>query len=101
MSEQEEWGPWINDDDPKVGTYVQVKVGHDYSDEIRFHEGIVVHDDLFSIAMTPRMDAREDWTLIEWRERKPRGLSILTAILREVESDGGNGHDVREMEEVL
>ena len=69
MSAQEYWGPWISYCNPKVGMYVQVTVGNDYSGEIRFHEGVVAHSDGFSITMSPRMYAGEDWKLIEWREQ--------------------------------
>lgn len=96
----EQWGPWINDADPKIGMYVQVRVENDYTRETKLHEGTIVSDDGKIMRMSPRFNGGIDWTLKEWRERKPKGLTILQDILREVEDDGGVGYNEREMEEV-
>ena len=94
MSDQEEYGPWIDHDGtgvPPYGEYLRAEFG-----DGRVLEGIV-----------PRQPVHGSWGwldgyehVIRYRIRKPRGMSILTDILSEVERDGGKVYDAREMEGV-
>lgn len=87
-----EWGPWIEHDGSKQpvppGTYIQVFFDVDCSKCVNLNgwryvskhvlEGIVGRTDF---------SRRQDmWPLIRYRIRKPKGLTTLTDILREVEN---------------
>lgn len=94
-----EWGEWINNAMPSNGMYIQVKAEDDLG-KTHFHEGIVVDMGGDGFNMSPHYDI-PGLELIEWRERKPKGLQLLQDILREVEDDGGIGYNERrEREEV-
>ena len=99
MSDQEDWGPWIEHDGkgcPCVGEWIHV---------VSFKG-----DEAEGIAK-PSCNNPVAWRRSRWfwrdyddgmridgakkyRIRRPKGISILTAILREVERDGGKGHKV-------
>lgn len=81
----DEWGPWIDSYDPSVGMYIQAKIAHDVSGEMKLHEGVVTSETEGMLGMSPKFYGGVDWTLIEWREKKPKGLAILESVLREVE----------------
>ena len=101
MSDQDEWGPWIEHDGkgcPCVGMWIEVtshfnRIGTD----VRTESGI------------PMINGFSKWDIlidgwcpavIRYRIRKPKGLQLLTDILREVERDGDKVYSGGEMEEV-
>lgn len=94
----EEWGDWRSDVDPSDGMYIQIRAEDDLG-KTHFHEGIVCDSDEDGFNIMPQYPV-PGLFMIEWRERKPKGLSILQDILREVEDDGGVGYNEREVEEV-
>ena len=100
MSDQDEWGPWIEHDGkgcPCVGQYVNAL--HDDSDF-----PLIIVKDFFGIAGGGG-GRSWDWNnsdrftrVIRYRIRKPKGLQLLTDILREVERDGDKVYGGREVE---
>lgn len=98
----EEFGPWIEHDGngcPCVGEYVQAV--HD--SEILRHtgSGLVYGNVIEGIAT-----GGKSWFwcsgythVMRYRIRKPKGLTILTDILREVERDGDKVYGDLELEE--
>lgn len=107
MSEKEEWGPWIEHDGSSQplapGTYIMIELESDTTPEMaeargwryvneRTLDGILGSD--YDIGWYP-----ESIRCIRYRIRKPKGLTILTDILREVERDGDKVYGDRELEE--
>lgn len=84
----EEWGPWV-DDSPADGEYIQVVAEIDGGGRTVF-EGIVVDseedDDYYRFDLSPKPFVGL-WLYVNHRVRKPKGLTILNAILREVERE--------------
>ena len=71
-------------EEPSIGDYVQIEVRHDFSDDVRISEGVVVRcDDV--VILSPDEGLGMDWTAWAFRIRKPRGLTILEALLQPVE----------------
>ena len=104
----EEWGPWIEHDGkgcPCVGEYGQFTLGGGYSGPVG------LRDDLGRVMVTTNTyegfatdGAAWHWVeskypVIRYRIRKPKGLTILTDILREVERDVEKVYGDRELEE--
>lgn len=99
--EKEEWGPWIEHDGlsiPKgiaIGVYVDV-FHHVYRWGNILHEEGVIRD----LSAWTNICEIYGPAVIRYRIRKPKGLTILTDILREVERDGDKVYGDRELEEV-
>lgn len=84
MSDDVEWGPWINNAHPTDGMYIQIKAINIRTNQVHFHEGVVFNSDAAGFNTMPDINPRGlVWQA--WRERKPKGLTILQDILREVE----------------
>lgn len=97
----EEWGPWIDHDGshcPK-GEYVHI-IKYDGTEwygiagispgSLEYYHGAWFFD----------IDNSEADHVFKYRIRKPKGLTILTDILREVERDGDKVYSGGEMEGV-
>lgn len=97
----DEWGPWIEHDGkgcPCVGEWVEAAFRLWYKTE----QFIAGSDGGGSWAYGDSYDMRT-WhgdPVIRYRIRKPKGLTMLEGILREVEDDGGVGYKDREREDV-
>lgn len=79
----EQWGPWIEHDGsgcPCVGQYVQVKFDDDRPDVFGFSYGVLDETSGWLLENACRVAV-----FIRYRIRKPKGLTILQDILREVE----------------
>ena len=106
MSDQEDWGPWI-DATQDLSQLVVGCVAQGYLKTYRTEELTnpkkIVHTDIIrtaSIAITiKKLREYGDNAILKYRVLRPRGLSILTDILREVERDGGKGYDVERVKE--
>lgn len=101
MSEQEDWGPWIDatqDVSQLVVGCVAQGYMKTYRKEVLTKPKRIVHSDIISTASMvitiKKLRECGDNAILKYRVLRPRGLSILTEILREVERDGGNGHKV-------
>lgn len=82
---ESEWGEWRTDfDEIKVGWYIYAEGTLEQNGERRGSEGVVTYVDDDSFDMSPRPDF-DSCMLERYRIRKPKGLAILNAILREVE----------------
>ena len=96
--EKEEFGPWIEHDGkgcPCVGQFVRsVERGGRMDDHIAGGVG-----DGLSRQWDWGSGIPKSMQIIRYRIRKPKGLTILTDILREVERDGDKVYGDRELEE--
>lgn len=87
----DEWGPWIEHDGkgcPCLGKYIRFEADTKISHFTHGH-GIIISEKCGEYI--PRVSG-ESWTwgtgfanIIRYRIRKPKGLTILESILREVE----------------
>lgn len=97
----EEWSPWVNPRlcMPKIGIIIQVRVIHKNLDCKAIFEGIVKSVTTEILVIDNMPENPSDWRVLEWRSKRPKGLTILTDILREVERDGDKVYGDRELEE--
>lgn len=106
MSE-EQWGPWIDHDGSArplmVGTYIQIELEHETSESHAIKRGWkFINRKTLEGILSSRYNlswGKDINRCLRYRIRKPKGLSILQDILREVEDDGGVGYKEREKEE--
>ena len=84
-----EWGEWLYRGMPRVGLYVQIDCYHrDRIDYLRVEGWLrkVVDGVIF---LDPPAGDSTQWIAYRWRVRKPRGMTMLEAVLRRVERTHG------------
>lgn len=82
-----EWGPWFSTDRcPNVGTIVQVRAIKKEDMSSITWVGMVTYMRGGILVMDNMPEWPSKWYVDKWRERKPKGLTILESILREVEN---------------
>tara|TARA_B000000460_G_scaffold248191_1_gene225069 strand:+ start:12447 stop:12725 length:279 start_codon:yes stop_codon:yes gene_type:complete len=78
----EQWGPWVDGTIcPKKGTSLQMEIVEERGPRRFLHECVFVGlmgDGLCIVPMMPRLKGA--WIVDRWRERKPRGLTMLERI---------------------
>lgn len=101
-NEQEDWGPWVEHDGkhcPK-GQYVHA-IAYD-GGEWRGIAGMIPGSlEYYHGGWFFDIDNAESDHVFKYRIRKPKGLSILTNILREVEDTAPMRYKERELEPAL
>ena len=81
----DEWGPWVDGEiEMVIGGYVQciaIEDAGELPDVI--HEGIYLGmtPDGYAKMSPPFPDSVYEWTIDRWRERKPRGLTVLQELI--------------------
>ncbi len=92
MSDQEEWGPWIDHDGnpaPNLqGLYMRVRTYNGRDEEGCMRATETPPDDMFCAWVWSSIP-REFWghRIIRYRIRKPRAISQLQEMIREMEGE--------------
>lgn len=107
IDEQEEWGPWIDATQDLsqlvVGSIAQGYMKTGRTEELSKPKKIENADIIRMVSLVITIKMLREYgenAILNYRILKPRGLTILTAILREVEREGGNGCVVEQVKEV-